>query len=128
MSILIVSVTPLFKEVIIEAAERFRTEFIELGPEEALTKICELKPDVIIIDEMIAPPDFERLLAEARSLQKARTIVLNPIHNEIILLDSHRATLSKADDLMEAISSCEHENPSEIDDCEPRRSPKPPKD
>ncbi len=105
MSILIVSTNPLFKEVIIETVVRCRTEFIELNPEEAQTRICELKPDVIIIDELIAPPYFENLMAEVRSLQKTRTIVLNPVKNEIILMDSRRATLRKADDLMEAISS-----------------------
>jgi len=126
MSILIISDNPLFKEVIIETAAQFRTEFIELSPEEALTRICELKPDVIIIDETIAPSFFEGILSEARGLQKTRTIVLNPIHNEILLLDSHRETLKKADDLMEAISSYEYEIHSENENCDtadPTESP-----
>ena len=105
MSILIVSANPLFKEVIVETAAKYRSEFVELSPEEALTKICELKPDVIIIDEKIQSPYFENLLAESRALDKTRTIVLNPIQNEIILLDSQRSTLRKAGDLMEAIST-----------------------
>jgi TorA maturation chaperone TorD len=116
MSILIVSTNLLFKEVITATVAQFQTELIELSPGEALTRICELKPDVIIIDETLTPSCFEGLLAEARCLQKTRIIVLNPIQNEIILLDSRRATLRKADDLIEAISSYEHETQSEIDD------------
>ena len=54
------------------------------------------------VDDTIAPADFEGILAEARSLQKTRIIVINPINNEIILLDSHRETLKKADDLFES--------------------------
>jgi chemotaxis response regulator CheB len=105
MSILIVSTNPLFKEIIVSTVGQFNGEVIELNPEEALTRICTLRPDVIIIDETIMPPYFEDLLAEARSLHKTRTIVLNPTQNEILLLDSRRATLKKADDLIEAIAN-----------------------
>ena len=118
MSILIVSANPLFKEVIVETTAKFRSEIIELSPEEALPKICELKPDVIIIDEAIPQPYFEDLLAQSRALDKTRTIVLNPIQNEILLLDSQRATLNKADDLMEAISNYQQLTSSEIDHSE----------
>jgi chemotaxis response regulator CheB len=116
MSILIISANPLFKEIINEILSHDRSEIVELSCEEALTRICEFNPDVIIIDETIAPPYFEGLLAEARNLQKARVIVLNPIQNEIMLLDSRRATLKKMDDLMEAISSFKLEILPEIDD------------
>jgi chemotaxis response regulator CheB len=117
MSILIVSTNPLFKEVIIATVAQFQIELIELSPGEALTRICELRPDVIIIDETITPPYFEELLAEARSLHKTRTIVLNPTQNEILLLDSRRATLRKADDLIEAISSYGYKIHAENGDC-----------
>ena len=80
---------------------------------EARAKICELKPEVIIIDETIPQSHFESLLAKARDLQKTRIIVLNPIQNEIILLDSQRATINKAKDLIKAIESYQHEPPSE---------------
>jgi chemotaxis response regulator CheB len=116
MSILVVSTNPLFTEVIIASVVQFQTELIELSPGEALTRICELKPDVIIIDETITPPCLEDLLAEARGLQKTRTIVLNPLQNEIVLLDTRRVTLSRADDLIEAIANFEHEIHSEIND------------
>jgi len=118
MSILVISANPLFKEVIIATIAQFQTELLELGPGEARNRIRELRPDVIIIDETIAPSDFEDLLAEARCLQKTRVIVLNPVQNEIVLLDSRRATLRKADDLMEAISNYESEIHSQIDDCD----------
>lgn len=117
MSILIVSTNPLFKEVIIATVAQFHVEFIELSPEEALAKVCELRPNVIIIDETTMPSHFEDLLAKARSLQKTHIIVLNPTQNEIILLDSRRATLRKAGDLMEAIASYGYKIHSESDDC-----------
>jgi chemotaxis response regulator CheB len=127
MPILIVSNNPLFKEVIIATVAQFHVEVIELSPEEALIKVCELRPDVIIIDETITPPYFEELLAEARNLQKTRTIVLNPTQNEILLLDSRRATLRKADDLIEAIASMGAKSIQRSRTTKPRMSLKPPK-
>jgi chemotaxis response regulator CheB len=117
MSILVVSTNPLFKEVIIETVAQFQTELIALSPGEALTKINELRPDVIIIDETVRPPSFDNLLAKARSLEKTRIIVLNPAQNEIVLMDSRRATLKKVNDLIEAIASFGYEFDSEIGDC-----------
>jgi chemotaxis response regulator CheB len=105
MLILIVSANPLLKEVINEIVFLVHSETIELNAEEALTRICEINPDVIIIDETIPPSYFEGLLAEARDLQKARIIVLNPIQNDIILLDSHRMTLSKVEDLISTLKN-----------------------
>ena len=127
MSIVIVSANPLFKEVIIATVVQFQSEVIELSPGEALTRICELSPDVIIIDEAITSPYFENLLAEARSLQKTRTIVLNPTQNEILLLDSRRATLRKASDLIEVIASISEKSIQRSRIAKPRLSPKPPK-
>jgi hypothetical protein len=115
MLILIVSANPLFKEVINGIITHVQSEIVELNGEEAPARICELRPDVIIIDETIAPPSFEALLGEARKLEKTCTIVLNPIQNEIILLNSRRTTLKNVDDLMEAISSYESEIQAEID-------------
>jgi chemotaxis response regulator CheB len=116
MPILIVSTNPLFKEVIIATIAQFHIEAIALSPEEALTKVCELKPNVIIIDETTIPSYFEDLLAEARHLQKTHIIVLNPTQNEIVLLDSRRATLRRAGDLIEAIASYGYQIRSETDD------------
>jgi chemotaxis response regulator CheB len=113
MSVLIVSANSLFKEVINELITRVQSETLELNYEEALTRTRELRPDVIIIDETIPPPYFENILAEARKLDKTRIIVLNPIKNEIILMDSCRSTLRVVDDLMEAISGINFElNPT----------------
>ena len=116
MSILIVSANPLFKEVIIATVGQIQTELTELSPEVALTRISELKPDVIIIDRTIPPPYFEDLLFEARNLQKSRTILLNPSQNEIILLDSYRETLRNVNDLIQAIGKFGLDIHSKIDD------------
>jgi chemotaxis response regulator CheB len=116
MSILIVSANPLFKEIITAAVGRFQTELNELNPGEALTGIGELRPDVIIIDETIKPASFKELLAEAHCLEKTHIIVLNTVHNEIVLLDSRRATLNTVDDLIDVIASFECENHSRTDE------------
>lgn len=119
MLILIVSANPLFKEVINEAITQVQFEIMELNYGEARNRICEIRPDVMIIDDTIAAPYFESLLAEARNLKKTRIIVLNPQQNEIVLLDSRRTTLRKVDDLMEAISNSEFDLRSEIDERKP---------
>ena len=103
MSILIVSANSLFKEVIIASVGKLQSDFIELKPDEALNRICELKPEVIIMDKTIIQSTFEGILTEARNLEKTRTIVLDPNQNEIILLDSRQKKLKKMDDLIEAI-------------------------
>ncbi len=103
MLILVISANPLFKEIIYENIPREECEIMELNLEEALTRICEFRPDVVIIDETITPPYFERILSESRSLEKARVIVLNPVQNEIVLLDSRRTILREMGDLKKAI-------------------------
>ncbi len=103
MLILVISANPLFKEIINENIPRGEFEIMELNLEESLTRICEFRPDVVIIDETIATPYFESILSEARSLQKARVIVLNPVKNEIVLLDSRRTILREMGDLKKAI-------------------------
>ena len=105
MLILIVSANPLFKEVINEIIAQGQAEILELPPEDALTRLCEIKPQVIIVDEKIPTPWFENLLAEARNLQKTRLIVLNPVQNEILLMDWRREMMRQVDDLKEAITS-----------------------
>lgn len=109
MPILIVSDNPLFKEVIIATVAQFQTELIDFSPEEALFGIRELRPDVIILDEKVKSPAFEALLAEARGLEVTHVIVLNTTHNEIILMDSRRATLRRVDDLIETIAGFGYE-------------------
>ena len=116
MSILVVSANPLFKEVIIATVAQLQTELIDLSPEEALAGIRELRPDVIILDEKVKSPAFEALLAEARGLEATHVIVLNTTHNEIILMDSRRATLRKVDDLIETIAGFGYEIHSETDE------------
>lgn len=103
--ILVISANPLFKEILCETVANKEVSYLELDPDEALTKISEYKPAVIILDESIQPHIFDAILSKVRGLLKTRTIVLNPNQNEIVLLDSSRAILRKVDDLMDAIIS-----------------------
>lgn len=101
--ILIVSANPLFREVILHAIAQMEISRMVLSPEAALERIDEVKPDVIILDETIAAPSFEYLLSRARALRKTRVIVLNPLQNEVTLLDLRRTCFSEAGDLVKAI-------------------------
>jgi chemotaxis response regulator CheB len=101
--ILIVSANPLFREVILHAIAQMEANRMVLSPEAALERIDELKPEVIILDETIAEPGFEYLLSRARALQKTRVIVLNPLQNEVMLLDLRRTCFNEAGDLVKAI-------------------------
>jgi hypothetical protein len=103
MLIFIVSFNPLFEEVIQEAIASICTDCVVLEPHEALIKICQSQPDVIIIDDTIDPSLCENILVEARGLSKTRTVVINPKHNDMVLINSHRKTLVKMDDLKTAI-------------------------
>lgn len=105
MSILIVSANPLFKEVIAATIAPDQPGTVALDPQEALSQICELCPDVIVIDESLADPEFEQLLCAACSLKKTRMIFVNPLCNEICQVDADHKTLSKAGDLLAAITN-----------------------
>ena len=96
---IIISANPLFKEVISNTAAQFQTDFIELSPEEAPLEISINHPELIIVDETIKQRAFEKILSAARGLKKSRIILLNPLHNEIILIESCRTTLTNVADL-----------------------------
>lgn len=104
MLVLIVSDNPLFKEVISEIITNVRARIMELNFKETTNRLCEIRPDVIVIDETVTPPYFDNLLTEARNLPKTRVVVLNPQQNEITLLDSHRVILNSLDDLIDTIN------------------------
>ncbi len=105
MSILIVSANPLFTEVIAATIAPDQPGSIALGPQEALSQIGELHPEVIVIDESLANPEFKQLVCAACSLKQTRLIVVNPLCNEICQIDSHYKTLTKAGDLLAAITN-----------------------
>jgi len=109
VNILIVSSNPLFEEVILEAVANFSSEITRLDPDQAINRVGELKPDVIIIDETIIKSRFEILLTATRSSQKTRTIVVNPKQNEVLLVDSRRTELRKAEELSQVITSYQNE-------------------
>jgi TorA maturation chaperone TorD len=115
--ILIVSANPLLKEILCEATTQIQLEYIELDPGEALSGISVYQPEIIIVDETIERSLLEGILAKARGLQKTRTIVLHPQKNDIILLDSRRATLRKVNDLKAAILARSTNPETELVDC-----------
>jgi len=101
--IFMVSENPLFREIILESLAQLKDQCIELEPDQALPLLCEMQPEIIIIDKSINPLIYEGLLREARELAKTRTIIVNPQDDEMLLLDTRRTTLKKIEDIMEAI-------------------------
>lgn len=103
--ILIISANPLFREVIQEIIDHLELAILEMKPDEALTSLREVQPDIIILDEAIDTTVFQCILSEARSLSQTRTIIVNPRQNEVVFLDSRKAILSKTDELKDALIS-----------------------
>ena len=87
--IFLISANPLFREIIRENLAQFKDQCLELEPEKALIALCEMRPEIIII--------------EARELEKALIVLMNPQKDQIMLLDSHKATLKSIDGIVEAI-------------------------
>lgn len=102
--VLVISSNQLLKEIIHETQrDRVSSKILDCEPNLALSKIQNLKPDVILIDEMVDTAYLEKILAQVRKLERTRSIVINLQKNEIILIDSRRATIKRVTDLTEAI-------------------------
>jgi DNA-binding NarL/FixJ family response regulator len=104
MAILLISANPLFVEAISETlADRLGTELHSVSPEEALERILAEHTEVILVDEAIPPGMLKQILKQARRVNDTRLILLNCTDNDLIVLDSHPATIDNVDDLVKSI-------------------------
>ncbi len=106
-----VSANPLFVEAISETlASRLELDFIPVVPENALERIRETHPEVILVDEDIPAGMLKKILRQAQRVCKTRLILLNCTGNDFIVLDSYQSTIGNVDDLVQFIRMNNTEN------------------
>ncbi len=104
MSIILVSDNPLFTEAISETlSNRLGPDLAFAPPEQALERIKEEHPEVILIDEDLPPGMLRKILRQSQRLRKTRLILLNCNANDFIVLDSYQSTISNVEDLVRYI-------------------------
>jgi DNA-binding NarL/FixJ family response regulator len=104
MNILMISANSLFVEAVSEnLAPHLASRLHSSPPPEALQRIQEEQPDILLVDENIPPGMFKKILKQTQRLSKTRLILLSCTGNEFIVLDSYPATIDNIDDLVQAI-------------------------
>jgi TorA maturation chaperone TorD len=91
-----------------DAIERLLSDFSELEItildfQQGCETIPKLQPEVILVDGCLPTADVDQVLSLARDLRECRVIMLNPARNDFILVNSHKTTIRKVEDLMNAI-------------------------
>jgi TorA maturation chaperone TorD len=91
-----------------DAIERLLSDFSALDItildfQHSCESIPKLQPEVIIVDGCLPVEGVDQILALARDLRECRVIMLNPAQNDFILVNSHKTTIRKVEDLMNAI-------------------------
>ena len=100
----IISGNPLFSEVITVAlATRKDVDACAVSPEIAIDRIHRIHPEFILMDERLPEPILEGILCTARTLPSTRVLLLSASGNEMVVMDSFRATLHSAEDLMQTL-------------------------
>lgn len=104
MKLLVVSVNPLFTEVLNAALEKHDNfELSVVAPCEFDKVLATVESDVIFIDQDLGRVVFEPIITTACEKTFSRIILLNPKDNHVCVLDSHRTTIQEIDDLCQAI-------------------------
>ena len=106
MILLLISSNPLFKEVILNSIASCEiSEVLSATPEDANKSIYRSKPDVVILDNNVEESLIEKILGTARSLENLRIVLVNPQDNDFVIVNSHRSTIGKVEDLIQAIQN-----------------------
>ena len=102
--VLIISANPLFVEVISQSLSgQSNLELIKVAPVDASGKIAEYQPDVIVVDEANEPEELGQIIIAARDLASTQILLMNLRGNDFVVLESHRAVIRKATDLLSTI-------------------------
>ena len=102
--LLLVSSNPLFEEVILASiASCELTGIMSVAPGDVCKSMRHSKPNVVILDNTLEASVVEQILATARSMEIMRIILLNPNDNDFVVVDSHKSTMGKIEDLIQAI-------------------------
>jgi chemotaxis response regulator CheB len=106
LNIIIVSQNPLFMEVLAEMLASSRAVVIScIDPETATDFILEKCPEAILVDQAISPDLRSKILDAARSLKKSKVVLLTASENNYILIQTENLTLTRVDDLINALQN-----------------------
>lgn len=105
MDILIVSPSPLFKDVLAGIlAHRNLSGVSVTDPSVAAAAIASGRPRTTLVDEATDATSLVEILAEVRKLRVSRLIFLRQEANDMVVLDSRSTVIGELDDLMEAVN------------------------
>lgn len=102
MRTVIVSDNPLLAEVVKETVAGYACELINLKSTEPLTRLNEIKPDLVILDETANKSVAEGLISVCHLLA-CRILLVNLLNNDLVVLDSEKRTVSNIRHLKEAM-------------------------
>ncbi len=104
MGILVISPSPLFKDVLAGILERRDLEHVAIAdPSSAAAAIATEKHRVILIDEATGAACVHEIVAEVRKLPACRLIFLAQEGNDMLVLDSRVALIKEVSDLVSAV-------------------------
>ncbi len=114
MAVLIISSNPLLVESLSESlSSSLRTALDSALPEEALQRIQQTHPHILLIDEAIPPGLLREIIKQARRQNKTHFILLDCSSNDFIFLDSYQATFESVEQLVKSIQVKESEEGGE---------------
>jgi DNA-binding NarL/FixJ family response regulator len=115
MAILIISSNPLLVESLSESLSKsLKTALDSAAPEEALQRIQQTHPQILLVDEAIPPGLLRKIIKQARRQNKTHFILLDCSSNDFIFLDSYQATFDSVEQLVRSIQMKELENENEV--------------
>jgi DNA-binding NtrC family response regulator len=104
MGILVVSPSPLFKDVLAEILERRDLDLVSItDPSSAAVTVASERHRVVLIDEATESSFVLGILAEVRKLPSCRLIFLAQEGNDMLVLDSRLALIKEVGDFVSAI-------------------------
>jgi TorA maturation chaperone TorD len=110
--ILIISSNVLFAEVMIQSLSSYSSlELIRSVPSIAAEEMNDFSPDVIIVDDAVGSDELGKIIIAARELPCTQMLLMNLKGNDFVVLDSHRAVIHQATDLLHTILKDEMMSP-----------------
>lgn len=104
MGILVVSPSPLFKDVLAGIlADRDLDGVIFTEPSLAASAVTETSPRVALVDEATDPDCVTGILAQVRKLPACRLIFLGQEKNDMVVFDSKKALINEVGDFIDAV-------------------------
>lgn len=98
---LIVSSNPLFTEVVSQALVRYLDRgCVLIDPRSTTHGFSEHAPDLILVDDSMAPELLSKTLHAARQLRTSQTVLINPGSNDCQVVRSYFTTIANLEEFM----------------------------